>query len=1071
MGTIRCGGYIFQAFFVTIATILGTGILGLPVKLAKAGLIPFAVVFGVGLIMQISVVWLMTDLLQRTKVRLMAQARARQLASRDEEQPARPAATSIPSTPMSEREDGPLGVAARDAPDGLAVAIVGDAEQPETEVAAAVERASVPDLHALGKLYLDPGSRLVFDASVMLHFVSILVSYGLAGAQSWSKLTGVSSEILISVVIVGYGTIVVVAGEAIKPAIATLTVVKCVVLLVIIGVMGAVAGSVGIVPTDDWSAGLEPFLLGTVALGGVVNIMPVLFTSVPFERGPIRNFRWAVTAGVVVCWVLNILWSAFILGIVPQTREDALHDTAHPELAELGVSLEQAQEEGEISTVPAVAVIEKLQPELTWVSSSVTAFILLSVSVSFTTMGTGLKHVLHGVSRDILAAQESDDAALAAGRQPRPRGCMACAPPCLQTRARSCAGCLRGALPFLWTERGTLVRLCLFWFGLVLLIAQVNPQGFLIVLEVFTSFALNLEAGLLVAVMFYYAAIRRGRGHRHGATSSTEGASLRGFCSDLAVDLCWGWGTEDPMAARDKALEDGAAGHSVSVRHRQTKALLGSAEDVAAGRGSEVAADAAGNRLTGLGGGVDAVGDGVGASPAGGSAAAGSASAAALATGAAPTGSGTAFKAGSAARPAAEAAGAIASSALAPLSEDAIPLALGRGPGAAMTIAILMLFGFALGFDVVDSSLRYLGPLATGWVLLMVLVAAWQLGVRSLLTGEGAAWFASHKAPPAAPPLCSCLCLRAPREDVSFAVRPGHARPEGRAGSGHVRLRLHDNDDDNDERSAGRDDRREQTAAAGTGVRAAGRPAVGCCASASAGVWSVVAAPWARNTVLPVATVAAACVAMALSADKPWASAGAGAARGLVLLHIALRLVGDLVREGCRSMETALVFQVFACAALGPAGAFLFIENFPLAGSCAVLAFCLSLVEWRAQHAVWCMKEAVASHGHRASHSGSRAAAQSYGAIDVALAAEEDSQGWDGQALAPEAGGEEGAETGRSAVDRAAEGGLDESLEVEESGDEEDSDDDGEAGRADDGSGVLASPDEDAGEGVEEDLV
>jgi len=42
----------------------------------------------------------------------------------------------------------------------------------------------------------------------------------------------------------------------------------------------------------------------------------------------------------------------------------------------------------------------------------------------------------------------------------------------------------------------------MFWFGFVLLVALANPSGFIVVLEVFTSLALNLEAGLFVGLMY-----------------------------------------------------------------------------------------------------------------------------------------------------------------------------------------------------------------------------------------------------------------------------------------------------------------------------------------------------------------------------------------------------------------------------------------------------------------------------------------------------------------------------------------------------------------------------------------
>ncbi len=61
-------------------------------------------------------------------------------------------------------------------------------------------------------------------------------------------------------------------------------------------------------------------------------------------------------------------------------------------------------------------------------------------------------------------------------------------------------------MPCLQTQVGQRWALYLFWFGLVLIVALANPQGFLIVLEVFTSLALNLESGLFVGLMYYRAA-------------------------------------------------------------------------------------------------------------------------------------------------------------------------------------------------------------------------------------------------------------------------------------------------------------------------------------------------------------------------------------------------------------------------------------------------------------------------------------------------------------------------------------------------------------------------------------
>lgn len=60
----------FNCFFVTVASILGTGILGLPVKLAHSGFWPFLTTLTFCLFMQISIVYMFVDVLQRAEFRL-----------------------------------------------------------------------------------------------------------------------------------------------------------------------------------------------------------------------------------------------------------------------------------------------------------------------------------------------------------------------------------------------------------------------------------------------------------------------------------------------------------------------------------------------------------------------------------------------------------------------------------------------------------------------------------------------------------------------------------------------------------------------------------------------------------------------------------------------------------------------------------------------------------------------------------------------------------------------------------------------------------------------------------------
>ena len=77
-----------------------------------------------------------------------------------------------------------------------------------------------------------------------MHFVSVLVSYGLAGPEAIGNLVGVHYSYLIFPFIVILAMTVLVFGDAVQPFVSGLTVFKCIILVVVIGAMGVVAATV-----------------------------------------------------------------------------------------------------------------------------------------------------------------------------------------------------------------------------------------------------------------------------------------------------------------------------------------------------------------------------------------------------------------------------------------------------------------------------------------------------------------------------------------------------------------------------------------------------------------------------------------------------------------------------------------------------------------------------------------------------------------------------------------------------------------------------------------------------------
>lgn len=596
-----------NVLFVTIATILGTGILGLPVKLAHSGLWPFIFTFTFVLAMQISVVVLVVVVIQRTALHLRRQQQAADTAG----SVAHGGDTAC-SSEVTQAEQDTHG----------------------EELPATSELAVSTDLHTMGQLYLPRSARLWFDVAVLLHFVSVLISYALAGSLAYGRLfsMGDAWPWLLPLYVCGFGAVVIFGASAVAPIISGLTIAKCTLLLFMVGIVGGVAAAIDMSPVSDWAALGEPLLLGTVALGGVVNLLPVLAQRTPSTRHAYKLMLTAALCGVFICYVLNIVWAAFVLYIVPQTEAQAqAAGQKHAALANGHVSLEAAEAAGQISTVPVAEVIDAGFPQYAWVSVLVTAFICLSVSVSFITLSTGLVHVLRGVVDGVwrkraIAAAEADEGAAAsvgsaaeeaaeqavaqveedvmehseaigmsginvsaslqdvvsavqlstpaaldqqsssgsvygavAAPAPAPvftrdaaeaklRGQCLAAWACVRRSARAASSAVWQAtarlVPVLQTQHGQRGALYCVMFGLVLLVALINPSGFLIVLEVFTSMAVNLEAGLFVALMWMGA-------EPHGALSLPELARKAWYALPCA---------RSPGAARSSLLQQPAEG-------------------------------------------------------------------------------------------------------------------------------------------------------------------------------------------------------------------------------------------------------------------------------------------------------------------------------------------------------------------------------------------------------------------------------------------------------------------------------------------------------------------------------
>ena len=187
-----------SVFFVTIAVLLGAGILSLPVKLVTTGFWPFSAVFTLTLVMQLAIIAVSCDLIEAAGQSLLR-----------------------------------------------------------------------TDLHSLGRRYLPPAAAALFDALVLLTFVSTLISYALAGSKALVSLAGIvspaapalSSEALITPLVAACAAAIVFFEAALRPAIAAGTGGKVALLGFIIGIVGVVAHAVGLQPSSSWDDVMAPYLV------------------------------------------------------------------------------------------------------------------------------------------------------------------------------------------------------------------------------------------------------------------------------------------------------------------------------------------------------------------------------------------------------------------------------------------------------------------------------------------------------------------------------------------------------------------------------------------------------------------------------------------------------------------------------------------------------------------------------------------------------------------------------------------------------------------------------------------
>lgn len=344
-----------QCYFVTVAAVLGTGVLGLPLDFSQSGYLPIIVVFLIETIVQTLIVLYFLELLQRSY-----QAKRQEVFE-----------TNV----LTEEEGDPLNDAERNddeeqnSKSEMELELCGNDKDVEDEVDMLRTTddqdpiKNCPSLHTMAELFLQNGTKWLFEAIVLLMFVSVLINYALAGSQACLQLLNLRVDYGVSVFVWSCAFLIVFINFCVLPFVSLLTFMGgCLILIVIVWATLNIESQVGSVQIFGELKHIgQPLVFGTITMGGVVNILPVLFAKMKPCVSEIRGFYRSVIAGLLTCVTLTTFW-----------------------LVTYGVS----------TTSPLTKVVTSNYAAFGWIPLLVQIFLIISVTVSFLTMGTGLKQMV-----------------------------------------------------------------------------------------------------------------------------------------------------------------------------------------------------------------------------------------------------------------------------------------------------------------------------------------------------------------------------------------------------------------------------------------------------------------------------------------------------------------------------------------------------------------------------------------------------------------------------------------------------------------------------------------------------
>ncbi|CAF3441297.1 unnamed protein product [Rotaria socialis] len=449
-----------QFYFVTIAAVLGTGVLGLPITLYDSGFGPFIISICIAYFVQVLLILFFTEVLQKVYYH------------------------NIEKLKESEQDHMLIQVDTEESPTSESnYDVIAD----RVHSSEALKRC-LPNLYSLGKLLLPSFLPYIYTLVVILLTMVFLISYGLAGSQAFATLFNIVYTDVIPAFCWILTFVVFVLHSFIQPIISVLTLIKAILFTMTIIITLIVGSKIQNQPTSDYSATGDSMLMSAMALCGAVNIMPLMFSKLKQTRQQMIGFNVAVVLGLTTCLLLNILWCWSVLEIVPQksaclpvypNKTNSIESQLFSGLQVAGEciaspSLQEAALKGEISTIPLSKILEsKKYASYKYVSIIIEIFVAISISVSFITVGSILYHTISGVVDSYWDLK-------------------------METESK-----YRGILKYFTKRRILGLGISIICFTIVFVIVFTKPNSFKTVLEQGGTILLSIQIGIFVAMMIY----------------------------------------------------------------------------------------------------------------------------------------------------------------------------------------------------------------------------------------------------------------------------------------------------------------------------------------------------------------------------------------------------------------------------------------------------------------------------------------------------------------------------------------------------------------------------------------